>query len=88
VTFLIPPDGSTITVLIDNVPVGHSTYGFARADIDSLFPGYANSGGAVGFYLIDTTTLTNGVHTIVWIVQDSANRIQGIGSRFFTVANP
>ena len=86
--FMIPPDGSTITVLIDNIAVGHPTYGFARADIDSLFPGYSNSGGAVGFYIIDTTALTNGVHTIAWIVRDNGNRIQGIGSRFFTVANP
>ena len=86
--FMIPPDGSTITVLIDNIAVGHPTYGFARADIDALFPGYSNSGGAVGFYIIDTTALTNGLHTIAWIVRDNGNRIQGIGSRFFTVANP
>jgi hypothetical protein len=32
---MIPTDGSTIDVLIDNVPVGHPTYGFARADIDA-----------------------------------------------------
>jgi hypothetical protein len=35
---MIPTDGSTIDVLIGNVPVGHSTYGFARADIDALSP--------------------------------------------------
>jgi len=86
--FMIPPDGSTITVLIDNIAVGHPTYGFARGDIDGLFPGYSNSGGAVGFYIVDTTALSNGVHTIAWIVRDNGNRIQGIGSRFFTVANP
>jgi len=46
---MIPTDGSTIDVLIDDVPVGHPTYGFARADIDALLPGYTNSGGAVRF---------------------------------------
>jgi hypothetical protein len=51
---------STIDVLIGNVPVGQPTYGFARADIDALFPGYTNSGGAVR-YIIDTTTRLNGL---------------------------
>jgi hypothetical protein len=43
--------------------------------------------GAIGVYTIDTTTLVNGVHTIAWSVTDSANRTEGIGSRFFTVLN-
>lgn len=43
--------------------------------------------GAIGFYVMDTTLLTNGVHTIGWAVFDSASRNDGIGSRFFTVVN-
>ena len=31
--------------------------------------------------------MTNGLHTIAWSVTDSAGRIEGIGSRFFTVVN-
>jgi hypothetical protein len=42
---------------------------------------------AIGAYDIDTTRLANGLHTIAWSVTDSAGRIEGIGSRFFTVAN-
>jgi hypothetical protein len=83
----IPFDGSTIDVLIDGVVVGHPTYGFARADIDSAFPGYANTGRAVGYFSIDTTKLSDGVHTISWVVRDTLGATQGIGSRFFTVAN-
>ncbi len=84
---VIPFDGSTIDVLIDNVVVGHPAYGSARSDVDSLFPGYQNTGHAVGHFVIDTTTLADGLHTIAWVVHDSAGATQGIGSRFFTVAN-
>jgi hypothetical protein len=84
---VIPFDGSTIDVLIDGVIVGHPTYGFARSDVDGTFPGYANTGHAVGYFSIDTTQLADGLHTIAWVVHDSRGATQGIGSRFFTVAN-
>jgi hypothetical protein len=83
----IPVDGSTITVILDGVAVGHPTYNQFRSDIASLFPGLANSNGAVGFYYIDTTQLTNGLHTISWNVVDNAGRSDGIGSRYLTVTN-
>jgi hypothetical protein len=69
----IPIDGSTLSVIIDGQAVGQPTYNQFRSDIASLFPGYLNSGGAVGFFYIDTTKLTNGG--------------EGIGSRYFTVFN-
>jgi subtilisin family serine protease len=83
----IPLDGSTITVYVDSVPVGHPTYNQFRSDIANLFPGHANSNGAVGFFYIDTTKLANGVHTISWTVFDNAGHGDGIGSRFFDVQN-
>jgi len=85
--YAIPIDGSTITVILDGVPVGHPTYNQYRSDVANLFPGLANSNGAIGFFYIDTTTLANGVHTISWNVFDNAGRGDGIGSRYFTVAN-
>jgi len=89
----IPIDGSTIDVVIDGVVVGHPTYNNYRADIASLFPGLNNTGapgagGAVGFFYIDTTLLSNGVHTIAWVVRDNSGAATGMGSRYFTVANP
>lgn len=83
----IPTSGSTITVYIDNAPAGHPTYNLYRSDIATLFPGYNNSGGAVGVFVFDTTKLSNGVHTIAWVVTDSAGNAQGIGSRYFSVQN-
>jgi hypothetical protein len=84
---IIPVDGSTIWVYIDSVPMGHPVYNNYRSDIATLFPGLQNSMGAVGYFYIDTTQLTNGLHTISWVARDSAGNAQGIGSRYFTVQN-
>jgi len=52
-----------------------------------LFPGLNNSNGAVGYFMLDTRTLSNGVHTIEWVARDNAGNAQGMGSRYFTVKN-
>ncbi len=83
----IPTDGSTINVWVDGVKLGNPAYNQYRIDIATLFPGYANTDGAVGAYLLDTTEYDNGVHTIAWSVKDNAGNSDGIGSRFFTIAN-
>jgi hypothetical protein len=84
---VIPFDGSTITVYLDSTPAGHPTYNQFRSDIATLFPGHANSNGAVGFFYIDTTKMTNAVHTISWSVTDNCGHVAGIGSRYFNVLN-
>jgi len=83
----IPVDGSTIQVWVDGLPLGHPDDNNYRGDIASLFPGYANSNGAVGVYTLNTELLADGVHTIAWSVQDSNGDVDGIGSRYFTVTN-
>lgn len=83
----IPSDGSTISVFIDGVNVGRPSYGHFRSDIATLFPGYANSNGAVGHFTINTTAYTDGLHTIAWVVTDNLGRAAGIGSRYFTIQN-
>jgi len=84
---MVPIDASTITVVVDGQVVGHPAYNNFRSDIASLFPGYMNSGGAVGIYYLDTTKLANGVHTISWNVFDNAGHGDGVGSRYFNVFN-
>ena len=83
----IPFDGSTITVLIDGASVGTVLYNNFRPDVAAVFSGLSNSNGAVGVRSIDTTLLTNGLHTISWTVVDDQGATEGIGSRYFTVAN-
>jgi hypothetical protein len=84
---MIPTNGSTITVYIDSIPRGNPSYGHFRPDVAGLFPGLANTSGAIGIFQIDTTKLTNGVHSIFWVATDNRGNTQGLGSRFFTVAN-
>lgn len=57
----IPRYGSTINVIIDGKNVGHPTFDQYREDIATLFPGYINSDGAVGYFIFDTTQYENGV---------------------------
>jgi hypothetical protein len=76
-----------VKVSIDSGPLQTVIYGDARSDIAGAFPGYTNAAAAGGHFTLDTTTLTNGLHTIGWLVTDSCGRAEGIGSRFFTVAN-
>jgi hypothetical protein len=83
----IPTDGSTITVWVDGVSLGKPVYNQFRGDIAALFPGYNNSGGAGGYFYLDTTQYENGVHNISWSVTDDAGNTDGIGSRYFSIRN-
>jgi hypothetical protein len=83
----ISTSGSTINVYIDGVAKGHVVYNLNRADIAGLFPGYANSSGAGGYFDFDTTRYPDGIHTIAWVATDSAGNGDGIGSRYFAVQN-
>jgi hypothetical protein len=83
----IPENGSTIKVYVDGQYLGHPAYNAYRADIATLFPGYANSNGAFAYFNLDTTVFENGVHTIQWTATDNAGHNDGIGSRYFTIQN-
>ena len=53
----------------------------------TLFPGYANSNGAIGYYILNTTPLRERhAHDRVDRL-DTLGNTEGIGSRFFTVQN-
>ena len=79
--------GGSVQVSIDSGPLQPVTYGGARTDIAAAFPGYTDANAAGGSYTLNTTALSNGLHTIGWFVTDSCGRADGVGSRFFTVAN-
>jgi hypothetical protein len=85
--YAIPLDGTSIGVFIDGTYRGHPVYNNYRADIATLFPGYANSNGAVGYFQFDTRTLTEGLHSIAWVATDTGGNTTGLGSRYFTVNN-
>jgi len=83
----IPTNGSTITVWMDGVSLGHPAYNENRPDVAALFPTYNNSAGAGGHFLLNTSNYPNGVHTIAWTVSDNGGNADGIGSRYFTIQN-
>jgi hypothetical protein len=83
-TCKIQPSG--VQVSIDSGPLQPVVYGSdVRADIAGAFTGFSNSAAAGGHYIFDWTTLTNGAHTIGWLITDDCNRADGVGSRFFNV---
>jgi hypothetical protein len=84
-----PPDGGSVTAFIDGASIGTPGGWSARPDLTALFPvaTYPNVVHALGVIGFNTTTLANGVHTIFWVVTATNTQQDGIGSRFFTVAN-
>ncbi len=84
---MIPTSGTPIGVYVDGVKKGNATYNQYRADIASLFPGYANCNGAMATFKLNTLSFANGLHTIFWIATDNAGNSDGIGSRYFSVNN-
>jgi len=83
----VATNGSTIDVYVDGVYLGNPVYNVYREDVATLFPGYANSGGAHAYFDFDTTGYADGVHTIYWVAEDSAGNADGIGSRYFSIQN-
>jgi hypothetical protein len=84
-----PPDGGTVTAFVDGAPIGSPAGWTPRDDLTAFFPAgtYPNVGHSNAVIGLNTTAMTNGVHTIFWIVTASNLEQDGIGSRFFSVAN-
>ncbi|HTU44542.1 MAG TPA: hypothetical protein VMF91_05745 [Bryobacteraceae bacterium] len=77
---------TTVSISIDGVPYGAAQYGVARPDICAVYstaPGCPNVGWSA---LVDTTHLTDGVHTL-GVTANAANGAFSVVSWVFTVAN-
>jgi len=83
----IAANGSTLKAYIDGVSIGNLGYNVYRFDIAALFPGYANSNGALAYIFFDSTAYETGLHTLQWTATDSGGNTDGIGSRYFTIRN-
>jgi hypothetical protein len=75
-----------VQVAVDGVFVPGTPSMSDRADISAGFPQFNTTGSGRGLF-IDTTKFTDGAHTIGWLVTDSTGKADGVGSRYFTVAN-
>ena len=78
---------SSVQISVDGVPFGSATYGASRPDVCQAYPGRAGCPNVGWSYAFDTTTLTNGQHTL----QATATSVSGskgtVGAPF-TVLNP
>ena len=77
---------SRVDVLVDNIVRVQATYGGQREDVYNAYPSYNNHYAGYSFYL-DTTSISNGSHTIS--IRETANSgTQTIfGTRTVTVNN-
>jgi N-acetylmuramoyl-L-alanine amidase len=79
-----------VRILVDGAFVGEATYGFPRPGVTQLYPSFPDS-ILPGFqFLLDTTQLTNGDHTVGVVVEDAFPGVNEtlIGERRFRVFNP
>lgn len=77
-----------VRILVDGVFRANASYGFARPGVTMLHPSFPDSLAPGWAFLLDTTTLTNGNHTVGVVVEDDLGTLTFIGERHFTVFNP
>jgi len=77
----------TVRILVDGAFRANATYGFARPGVTMLYPSFPQSAAPGYQYLLDTTALTNGPHTLGVEVQDEIGTRTFIGERHFLVFN-
>ncbi|MDQ2841825.1 MAG: hypothetical protein M3Y72_12460 [Acidobacteriota bacterium] len=75
-----------ISVAVDRVQVGTAMYGGNRPDVCAVYPGTIGCPNVGWNFLLDTTTLSNGMHTLE-ITVSAAGGQYGSESTTFTVAN-
>lgn len=79
---------TAIEVLIDGQKVGEAIYGLNRPDIGAIWGGSFPNASRSGFsFSFDTTTLSNGDHTLSVRLLDAAGNATLIGTRPFTSQN-
>ncbi len=75
---------ANVKILIDGVLYGLAAYGGTRTDVCAVFPGSAGCPNVGWNYLLDTTLLANGAHTLD-VTAVSTNGQQATVSSSFTV---
>jgi len=73
---------SSIAVSVDGVLAGTANYGQSRPDVCAAFPGRAGCPNVGWTFLLDTSTLANGSHTLAIAAQAVGGQRSTIGSTF------
>lgn len=78
---------ATIEVIVDGHKVGDAIYGLSRPDIGAVWGSFPNAARSGFSFTFDTTTLTNGDHTLAVRLLDAVGNATVIGTRPFTSQN-
>lgn len=78
---------TAIEVVVDGYTVGHAVSGIHRPDIANRFPSHPGSEYAGFIRMLNTTELTNGVHTVAVRLFDDQGASRVIGRRFVQTLN-
>jgi hypothetical protein len=73
---------SVVQVLVDRVLVGTATYGLSRPDVCGLYPGRPGCPNVGYTFLLNTTSLTTGPHTLTVSAYDATSNV---GSSSITI---
>lgn len=77
---------ASVSVSIDGVPFPGASYGVNRPDVCAAFPGYAGCPNVGWNFMLDTSLVANGNHTLAVTATSAAGQSSTV-SRNFTVAN-
>jgi hypothetical protein len=77
---------SLLQVLVDNAIQGQAVYGFPRPDVHMGIPSAPVNSGY--YFRLDTTTLTNGSHSLSLRITDTSSNVSNFGAVPFNVSNP
>lgn len=77
----------SVDIFIDGQYMGPAAYGFARPDVQSVFPYIQNSAQSGWSYTINTVQLANSKHRLTVQVTDARGKTTIIGSQDFYVDN-
>jgi beta-N-acetylglucosaminidase len=61
---LNPSGVKSVNILVDGILKGQATLAYERQDVNTVFPGYPGGDKSGYGYILDTTSLSPGVHTI------------------------
>jgi uncharacterized protein (TIGR03437 family) len=79
------PIGS-VSVSIDGIPFTGASYGTSRPDVCAALPGYAGCPNVGWSFVLDTTLVANGNHTLAVTATSAAGQSSTV-SQNFTIAN-
>jgi len=82
-------DGSIakVEVMVDGLIVGHANTGVHRPDISYRFPSHPGAEYAGFIRMLNTSEMTNGVHSIAIRLTDNQGAVRVVGQRFVQTFN-